>query len=205
MPITMLDGILLAVMLCFRRARHGARLFARGAFRRLLGGGGGGGLFLLPGPAALRAASTPRATRSRWSALPALIFLVVLIVISVITMRIADFIIDSRIGALDRTLGFVFGAARGLLLVVVAMLFFNWLVAPAQQPEWVSEAKSKPLINSLGAKLVSMLPENADLEALRQAAERQRQGQGDHGRRLWPVTGPAPRTHRRPGRGDFEV
>ena len=46
-------------------------------------------------------------------------------------MRIADFIIDSRIGALDRTLGFLFGAARGILLVVVAMLFFNWLV-PAE-------------------------------------------------------------------------
>ena len=92
----------------------------------------------------------------------ALIFLVVLIVISVITMRIADFIIDSRIGALDRTLGFLFGAARGLLLVVVAMVFFNWLVAPPQQPKWVSEAKSKPLIDSLGAKLVNVLPENAD-------------------------------------------
>src|SRR5438552_687319 len=37
------------------------------------------------------------------------VFIVALIVISFITMRIADTIIDSRIGALDRTLGFIFG------------------------------------------------------------------------------------------------
>ncbi len=48
-----------------------------------------------------------------------LIFLVALIIITFITTRIADFIIDSRIGALDRTLGFLFGAARGILLLVV--------------------------------------------------------------------------------------
>jgi membrane protein required for colicin V production len=90
-----------------------------------------------------------------------IIFIVALIVVSLITMRIADFIIDSRIGALDRTLGFVFGAARGVLLVVVAMLFFNWLVAD-NQPGWIAHAKSKPLLDSLGRKLVSMLPEDSE-------------------------------------------
>ena len=48
-------------------------------------------------------------------------------------------ILDSRIGALDRTLGFLFGLARGLLIVVVAFLFFAWLVPDKQQPDWVSE------------------------------------------------------------------
>ena len=70
----------------------------------------------------------------------------------------------------NRTLGFVFGAARGVLLVVVAMLFFNWLVATPKQPEWVVTAKSKPMLDSLGAKLVNMLPDDADatiLERLR--------------------------------------
>ena len=49
------------------------------------------------------------------------VFLITLIVVSYITMRISDFVLDSRIGALDRSLGFVFGALRGLLLVVVAI------------------------------------------------------------------------------------
>ena len=51
-------------------------------------------------------------------------------------------ILDSRIGALDRTLGFLFGLTRGLLIIVVAFLFFDWLVQPKQQPDWVTKAKS---------------------------------------------------------------
>lgn len=93
------------------------------------------------------------------------VFVVTLIVVSLITMKIADFIIDSRVGALDRTLGFVFGAARGVLLVVVAMLFFNWLVA-TDQPAWVANAKSKPLLDSLGQRLVQLLPADPDSSLL---------------------------------------
>src|SRR5215467_12713661 len=43
-------------------------------------------------------------------------FLATLIVVSIITVKISDKILDSRIGALDRTLGFLFGMARGLLI-----------------------------------------------------------------------------------------
>ena len=89
------------------------------------------------------------------------IFLVTLIIVTLITMKIADFIIDSRVGALDRTLGFVFGAARGVLLVVVAMSFFNWLVPPPQ-PGWIAGAKSKPLLDSLSQKLKNVLPEDPE-------------------------------------------
>ena len=39
------------------------------------------------------------------------LFFVTLLVVSLITMRISDFVLDSRAGPLDRTLGFVFGAA----------------------------------------------------------------------------------------------
>ena len=88
-----------------------------------------------------------------------IIFVVVLIIVSLITMKIADFIIDSRVGALDRALGFLFGAARGVLLLVVAMLFFNWLVAE-NQPEWIAGAKSKPWLEGLGEKLIAALPED---------------------------------------------
>ena len=59
---------------------------------------------------------------------------------------ISDAILDSKIGALDRSLGFVFGAARGFLLGVVAFAIFNWLVAEKQQPEWVKTAKTRPML-----------------------------------------------------------
>jgi membrane protein required for colicin V production len=91
------------------------------------------------------------------------IFLVVLILVSYVTMRISDFVLDSSLGPLDRSAGFLFGAARGVLLLVVAMLFFNFF-APneAQQPKWVSGAKSKPVLDMLGQRLVAALPENAE-------------------------------------------
>lgn len=96
----------------------------------------------------------------------AVVFIVALIVVTVITMKIADFIIDSRVGALDRTLGFLYGAARGILVVAVGLLFFNWLVG-TNPPAWIAEAKSKPLLESIGAKLEGMLPDDPENSILK--------------------------------------
>lgn len=88
------------------------------------------------------------------------VFLVTLVVVSLITVRISDAILDSKVGALDRSLGFFFGAARGVLLCVVAFLFFNWLVPEKTQPGWVREAKTRPFLQSTGEQLMAMLPED---------------------------------------------
>jgi membrane protein required for colicin V production len=93
------------------------------------------------------------------------IFFIALIVASYITMRISDFVIDSRVGAFDRVLGFVFGAVRGVLLLVIALLFFNWLVP--QPPTWVSQASSKPLLDDIGQRLMAALPEDAEATILK--------------------------------------
>lgn len=95
------------------------------------------------------------------AAAAAIVFVIALIVVTVITMKIADWIIDSRVGALDRTLGFLYGAARGILVVAVGLLFFNWL-AGERAPGWVANAKSKPLLESVGTWLESILPEDPE-------------------------------------------
>jgi len=92
----------------------------------------------------------------------AIIFLVVLILVAIVTVRISDMVLDSRVGALDRTLGFLFGLGRGLLVVVVAFVFFAWLVPERSQPNWVKGAKSKVVLESTGQWLESLLPENLD-------------------------------------------
>jgi len=91
----------------------------------------------------------------------AIVFFIALIIVTVITMKVADFIIDSRVGALDRTLGFVYGAARGILVVAVAFLFFSWLVG-SNQPGWVAEAKSRPLLEGIGTWLEGVLPDDPE-------------------------------------------
>jgi membrane protein required for colicin V production len=92
------------------------------------------------------------------------IFFVTLLIVSIITMRISDFVLDSRAGPLDRTLGFVFGAARGLLLVIIAVLFLNFFIGIDRQPEWIATAKSKPWLDSLGQDLMNRLPEDPEAE-----------------------------------------
>jgi membrane protein required for colicin V production len=94
------------------------------------------------------------------------VFVVALIVVTLITMRIADFIIDSRVGALDRTLGFLYGAARGILVVAVALLFFDWLVG-AHPPAWITDAKSRPFLEEIGAKIQSLLPDDPENSILK--------------------------------------
>ncbi len=89
----------------------------------------------------------------------AIIFVVALILVSLITIKIADLIVDSRIGALDRTLGFIFGAARGFLLVTVVTLFAEFLISE-QVPTWVTDAKSKPMIDSVGQSIINAIPED---------------------------------------------
>jgi membrane protein required for colicin V production len=94
------------------------------------------------------------------------VFVVALIIVTLITMRIADFIIDSRVGALDRALGFLYGAARGILVVAVGLLFFDWLVG-ANPPYWITEAKSRPFLEQIGAKLQSLLPDDPENSILK--------------------------------------
>lgn len=94
------------------------------------------------------------------------VFIVTLIIVTLVTMKIADFIIDSRVGALDRTLGFVYGAARGILVVAVALLFFNWLV-PENKPAWIADAKSKPALDGIGQSLQNLLPEDPEESILK--------------------------------------
>jgi membrane protein required for colicin V production len=97
------------------------------------------------------------------------VFIVCLIVLHVITMRIADFVVDSRIGPLDRTLGFVFGVLRGIVIAVVVVIFGLYLFTNkpplpgetpdySQLPEWAAQSKSLPFLGNLGEDLIAALP-----------------------------------------------
>lgn len=91
----------------------------------------------------------------------AIVFFGTLIVVSLFTVRLSDLILDSKIGALDRSLGFVFGVARGFLLAVVAFAIFNWLAPDKQQPEWAKNARTRPILTQTASRIIAMLPEDA--------------------------------------------
>lgn len=177
MPITLLDGILIAITLF-----SGVLAMVRGFSREILSvaswvAAAAAGFYFHKQAAPLVQPYVSNELLAKAAAGGA-IFLITLIIVTLITMKIADLIIDSSIGALDRTLGFLFGAARGVLLVVVAMLFFNWLAPANNQPGWIANAKSKPLIDSLGQQLVGLLPEDpeAAIEKIKSGVEGSQSG-----------------------------
>jgi membrane protein required for colicin V production len=90
----------------------------------------------------------------------AAVFIVSLIVVSLITFRISDKVLDSRVGALDRTLGFIFGLARGFLLVAIVFILFTALAR--DQPDWVRNARSYPILQQTQVAIESLLPMNPE-------------------------------------------
>lgn len=86
------------------------------------------------------------------------IFLVTLVALSLVTHTIARRVRDSALNSLDRALGFGFGLLRGALLVCVAYIFGLWLMAPDEQPEWIAQAKTRPMIEYGAGLLQAALP-----------------------------------------------
>jgi membrane protein required for colicin V production len=175
MPITLLDVVLIAVMLI-----SGLLAMIRGFMREVLSIAA----WVLAAGATLYAYGKllPAATAYFNSDIIAKatviggVFLVTLLAVSIVTVRISDMVLDSRVGALDRTMGFLFGLARGLIIVVVAFGFFDWLVPEKSQPTWVTDAKSKVFLANTADWLRSMSP---DLEALYQKYKGNKGGEPD--------------------------
>jgi membrane protein required for colicin V production len=166
MPITLLDIVLIVVMLV-----SGLLAMIRGFMREVLSIASWAAaavvtLYALP-------RLLPQAKQYFTSDMVATgvviagVFLGTLIIVSIFTIKISDMILDSRVGALDRTLGFLFGLARGLVIVVVAFLFFAWLVPERSQPEWVKGAKSRVVLQGTGEWLMSMLPDDPETTILK--------------------------------------
>jgi membrane protein required for colicin V production len=175
MPITLLDVVLIAVMLI-----SGLLAMIRGFMREVLSIAA----WVLAAGATLYAYGKllPAATAYFNSDIIAKatviggVFLVTLLAVSIVTVRISDMVLDSRVGAIDRTMGFLFGLARGLIIVVVAFGFFDWLVPEKSQPTWVTDAKSKVFLANTADWLRSMSP---DLEALYQKYKGNKGGEPD--------------------------
>jgi membrane protein required for colicin V production len=161
MPITILDLVLLGVMLI-----SGLLALVRGFMREILSIAAWGAAALATLYAYQKLLPTAKAYFNNDTVATAVtvagVFIGTLIVVSIITTRVSDMILDSRIGALDRTLGFLFGLARGLLIVVVAYQFFIWLVPDKQQPDWVRGAKSRTMLDSTGEWLKGLLPDDPE-------------------------------------------
>jgi membrane protein required for colicin V production len=159
MPISWLDVILIAIMLI-----SGFLAMVRGFTREVLSifswaMAAVAALYLTPKYANLLEPyiSNPSIAQIAFAAG---VFIITLIVVSLITFRVSDSVLDSRVGAVDRTLGFIFGLARGFLLVAIVFILFTALAR--DQPDWVRNARSFPVLESTQRAIESLLPMNPE-------------------------------------------
>ncbi len=162
MPLTLLDFILLGIMLV-----SGLLALARGFTREVLslvawGAAAIAAYFAIKQPSFVDFAKTnvPYLEKEILAqiAVGAAAFLVVLIIVSIISVKISDYVVDSAAGSFDRTLGFIFGVVRGFVFVAIAYLFYGWRLPFEKQETWVRNAYSLPMIKSAGEGLLSFMP-----------------------------------------------
>lgn len=91
----------------------------------------------------------------------AAVFGVALIIVAVFTPIFAGAVQRSAIGGIDQGLGFLFGVARGALLVAVALILYDRIVPEDQGMAMVTESKSRSIMASTQEKLEEMIPTEA--------------------------------------------
>ena len=91
------------------------------------------------------------------AAASALIFLVVLFVLSIGTHAVARAIQKTALNNADRTLGFVFGLARAVVILGVGLIISDWLT-DHDRPDWMRNAKTLPLIETAAEEMKALVP-----------------------------------------------
>lgn len=81
-----------------------------------------------------------------------------LIVISIFTPLLSNAVEESVLGPLDKAAGFLFGVARGVVLVAVVYLIYLQIVPPADKLAIVDDAFSIGMIDDASALLQANLP-----------------------------------------------
>jgi membrane protein required for colicin V production len=87
-----------------------------------------------------------------------LLFVVSLIVFSLIAKVIGGAVRSSAVGGVDRSLGLVFGVARGLVLAIAAYIIAGMAVPVDHWPEQVLESRALPYIYAGATWVVRLIP-----------------------------------------------
>lgn len=90
----------------------------------------------------------------------AAVFALALVVFSIITPLFASAVQRSAIGGIDQALGFLFGVARGVILVAVAFVVYDRLVTAEAVPV-VDQSRSAKVFSRLSGQMDETVPQDA--------------------------------------------
>ena len=91
----------------------------------------------------------------------AVVFVIALIIVSLFTPLLAGVVQNSALGPIDQGLGFLFGIARGVLLVVIALVVYTRIFGGAGGVPMIDDSHSITIFSGLEARITAMLPEDA--------------------------------------------
>ncbi|MCF8495611.1 MAG: CvpA family protein [Alphaproteobacteria bacterium] len=98
-----------------------------------------------------------------------LIFLIVVVALSLLSHMLAEGARSFGLGAVDRTLGVVFGLARGLILLGLLYLPFHMMLDPETKTAWFQGSRTHFYIEKTAQEMEKYLP-TADGEKTKEQA-----------------------------------
>ncbi len=99
------------------------------------------------------------------------LFVAAAFVLGLITHLISKAVHGIGLGAIDRSLGVVFGVARGAVFVILAFLLADLAIDEEEPPETLTEARTLPFLEAGAAFMLAALPEAYRLEPEAEAGE----------------------------------
>ena len=102
----------------------------------------------------------------------AIFFLVIFILFSFITRKFSNYIKDSYVGLLDKSLGFIFGILRGYVLVGLCFFIFDYFYT-GKKIDFIENSKIIPIINITNKMILDIMNiDNKYSKKLREESDR---------------------------------
>lgn len=90
----------------------------------------------------------------------AVVFALALVVFSILTPLFSSVVQRSALGGVDQGMGFLFGVARGILLIVIAFIVYD-RVMTTQRVAMVDQSRSAQVFQQMSGQLNQQIPQDA--------------------------------------------
>ncbi len=104
-----------------------------------------------------------------------IILIVFVIILSIISHFLAEFAKNLGLGALDRTLGVIFGFIRGVLVLGLLYLPFFYLAGDSQKEEWFKGSKTQIYLEATSTWIDGFIPKTVE-ENIKEGAQTLKDG-----------------------------
>lgn len=90
----------------------------------------------------------------------AVVFALALVLFSILTPLFSSVVQRSALGGVDQGMGFLFGVARGILLVVIAFIVYDRVMTTERVPQ-VENSRSAQVFRQMSGRLNEQIPQDA--------------------------------------------